>query len=173
MISQTSEYALRAVVFLAARDNGTPAAAQEISESIRVPVGYLQKILRMLSRKGILTATRGTGGGFALAKVATAISVLDILNATDSQIARIERCPLGIEGHTKLCPLHRLLDSELARAEHTFASTSIADLLDGAGGIRPLCGGDGSLPLSVEGTPMSRSRQRLSSSLGSSFSRSR
>lgn len=152
MISQTAEYALRAAVFLAAQDSGKPAAAQEISEATRVPVGYLQKILRMLSRHDILTATRGTGGGFALAKVPTAISVLDILNATDNQIARIERCPLGIKGHTRLCPLHRLLDTEMARAEHTFAATSIADLLDGTGGIRPLCESDGTLPLSVEGT---------------------
>jgi len=149
MISQTSEYALRAVLFLAARPENTPASAQEISESVRVPVGYLQKILRMLARHDILTAQRGTGGGFALAKVPTAISVLEVLRASDTHIQRIERCPLGIEGHTRLCSLHRMLDSEIERAERTFASTSLADLLDGEGGVRPLCDERGRLPLSV------------------------
>lgn len=149
MISQTSEYALRAAVFLASRDEDSPASAQEISEATRVPVGYLQKILRMLSRHDLLTAHRGTRGGFALAKVPTAISVLDILEASDTQIQRIERCPLGIQGHTSLCSLHRMLDAEMARSERTFAATSLADLLDGEGGVRPLCDAGGRLPLSV------------------------
>ncbi|MEQ9617120.1 MAG: Rrf2 family transcriptional regulator [Phycisphaerales bacterium] len=149
MISQTSEYALRAAIFLAARADDSPASAQEISEATQVPVGYLQKILRLLARQGMLSAHRGTGGGFALAKVPTAISVMDVLKASDTQIQRIERCPLGIKGHTSLCPLHRMLDAEMARAERTFASTSLADLLDGEGGVRPLCDPTGRLPLSV------------------------
>lgn len=149
MISQTSEYALRAAVYLAARSDDKPASAQEISEATQVPVGYLQKILRMLSRHGILSAQRGIHGGFALAKVPTAISVLEILKASDTQIQRIERCPLGIKGHTKLCTLHRMLDAEMARAEQTFAATSLADLLDGEGGVRPLCDPTGKLPVRV------------------------
>ena len=149
MITQTSEYALRAAVFLAARPDDQPATATEIAEAVRVPVGYLQKILRMLARNGMLTAQRGSGGGFALAKVPSAISVLDVLNASETQIARIERCPLGIKGHTQLCPLHRLLDAEMARAEATFASTSLLDLLNSPGGVRPLCDTAGRLPLSI------------------------
>ncbi|MFG0306738.1 MAG: Rrf2 family transcriptional regulator [Phycisphaerales bacterium JB040] len=149
MISQTSEYALRAALFLAARPDSSPASATEISEAVRVPVGYLQKILRMLARNGLLTAQRGTHGGFALAKVPTAISLLEVLNASETEIQRITKCPLGIEGHTRLCPLHRLLDGEMARAERTFASTSLADLLDGEGGVRPLCDDTGRLPMAV------------------------
>lgn len=149
MITQTSEYALRAAVFLAACAESTPASAQEIAEAVRVPVGYLQKVLRMLARNGILTAQRGTHGGFALAKVPTAISVLDILTASETEIQRITRCPLGIKGHTHLCSLHSLLDREMARAERTFASTTLADLLDGHGGVRPLCDSAGRLPVSI------------------------
>ncbi|NJK88646.1 MAG: Rrf2 family transcriptional regulator [Myxococcales bacterium] len=58
MISQTTEYALRAVVHLAARSEEGPARAKDIAEAIQVPVGYLQKILRMLCRHGLLTASR-------------------------------------------------------------------------------------------------------------------
>jgi Rrf2 family protein len=157
MISQTSEYALRAVIFLAARPERNAAASQEISEAIIVPVGFLQKILRMLSRHGILTAHRGKGGGFALAKVPSAISVLDVLKASDTQIQRIERCPLGIQGHTRLCSLHRLLDAEMSRVESTFATTSIGDLLDGDGGLRPLCDTAGKLPITIPTTQVSTS----------------
>ncbi len=156
MISQTSEYALRAAVYLAARNSENPASAIEISEATRVPVGYLQKILRMLAKHSILTAHRGTNGGFNLAKLPTAISVMDVLRASDTVISRIENCPLGIKGHTSLCSLHRLLDREIARSENTFASTSIADLLDGDGGIRPLCDPSGKLPVSVKLTTGAR-----------------
>jgi len=149
MISQTSEYALRAALFLAAKSENVPASAQEIADATRVPVGYLQKILRLLSRSDIMTAQRGTKGGFMLAKVPTAISVLDVLKAADTPIQRIERCPLGIKGHTNLCSLHRLLDTEMARSERIFAATTLADLLDGAGGIRPLCDPAGRFPTAI------------------------
>lgn len=149
MISQTSEYALRAALYLAGRSDSAPAAAQEISGAIQVPVGYLQKILRMLARDGILTAQRGTRGGFSLAKVPTAISVLDVLKASDGQIQRIERCPLGIRGHVKLCSLHRLLDQQAAAAERAFAATSLAELLESSGDVRPLCESGSTLPVPV------------------------
>lgn len=150
MITQTCEYALRAVVFLAARADTGPASAQEISQAICVPVGYLQKVLRLLARHGLLTVHRGPKGGFSLAKVATAISVRDVLCAMETHVQRrIERCPLGIEGHTKLCALHRLLDAEMERTERTFATTSIGDLVDGEGGIRPLCDSIGRFPTQI------------------------
>ena len=139
MISQTAEYALRAVVHLAMKGVDESASAQEISQVVRVQVGYLQKILRMLAKADILKAQRGSGGGFSLAKVPSAVSVLDVLKASESAPARISKCPLGIKGHTRLCTLHRLLDDQMARAEQVFASTSIADLLEQGPAARPLC----------------------------------
>jgi Rrf2 family protein len=148
MISQTSEYALRAVVHLA-QAGGGPEIAQDIATVTRVPGGYLHKILRMLSKDGILVAQRGVGGGFALAKVPTAISVLDVLRATDTTMERIERCPLGIKGHTSLCSLHRMLDEAIADAEKRFAGTSIQDLLNDSGHSRPLCDANGAASVTV------------------------
>jgi len=139
MINQTGEYALRAVVFLGQRSSAQSVSAQEIAEGTKVPVGYLQKILRMLSRTGILNAQRGTGGGFALAKLPSAISILDVLRAVDSGVSRIERCPLGIPGHMKLCALHGLIDAQLANTERVFASTSVQDILNNLTENRPLC----------------------------------
>ncbi|MGP1346117.1 MAG: RrF2 family transcriptional regulator [Phycisphaerales bacterium] len=139
MITQTGEYALRAVVHLAMRLGDTPASAQDIAEATRVPVGYLQKVLRMLAKAKILTAQRGTRGGFMLAKLPSAISVLDVLEATDSGLSRIERCPLGITGHTHLCALHRLLDEQIASVRKVFASTAVEDLAGDISEVRALC----------------------------------
>lgn len=139
MINQAGEYALRAVVHLARRDGLQPASASDIAEATKVPQAYLQKILRTLTKQGLLTAQRGMGGGFKLAKLPSAISVLEVLNACDSGPSRIERCPLGITGHTQLCSLHRLIDQQTASVVSVFASTSIADLINNQDLIRPLC----------------------------------
>ena len=138
MISQTSEYALRAVVHLA-QIGGGPAVAQDVALATKVPLNYLHKILRMLSRGGILDSQRGSGGGFSLAKVPTAISVLDVLRASETMIDRIERCPLGIPDHTHLCAVHKLLDEAIGETARLFSGTSIADLIKQGDSVVPLC----------------------------------
>ena len=138
MVTQTSEYALRAVVHLA-RAGGGSAVAQDIAAATKVPLGYLQKILRMLARAGILQAQRGVGGGYSLARSPTEISILDVLNATANEVTRITTCPLGIPGHTQLCALHRLLDEQAAGAERVFGETSIQSLLAQDETIQPRC----------------------------------
>jgi len=147
MVNQASEYALRAVTYLCMLESNEPASASDISVVTKVPVPYLQKVLRMLARAGILTAQRGVGGGFQLAKPAEQIAVLDVLKACDSQPQRIERCPLGIKGHSSLCPLHQLLDQQAAGVEQVFATTTIRDILDSKGDVRPMCGSDGLVEL--------------------------
>lgn len=140
MMTQTGEYSLRAGVFLAQREAGKPATAAEISASTQVPVGYLQKILRQLAKRGMLTAQRGSGGGFELAKPASEITVFDILAATDNAPVGIDRCPLGLQGHTSLCPLHKLLDDAIQHISSVFRKTSLDDLvITGESGIRSLC----------------------------------
>lgn len=142
MINQAGEYALRAIVHISRLDPKSLAPAAEIAETTKVPQAYLQKILRTLTQHDLLLAQRGKGGGFKLAKLSSAISVLDVLRACDSAPSRIERCPLGITGHTHLCSLHHLIDQQSARVESTFATTSIADLVNTPDGIHPICKSD-------------------------------
>lgn len=142
MISQAGEYALRSIVYLSQLGLDKPASAGQIAEATKVPRSYLQKILRTLTQHQLLIAQRGIGGGFRLAKLPSAISVLDVLKACDSGPDRIERCPLGIQGHTHLCALHKLIDEQTARVENVFAGTSIADLFDNESGLLPLCKSD-------------------------------
>lgn len=128
MISQTAEYALRAVVCLASRP-GTPMATPHIAEATRVPSGYLAKILQMLGRTGLVQSQRGLHGGYVLARPAEKVTVLQVINAVDP-FKRIERCPLDREDHgTRLCPLHRRLDEALAQVESAFSEHNILDLI--------------------------------------------
>jgi Rrf2 family nitric oxide-sensitive transcriptional repressor len=128
MISKTSEYALRAMVFLAEH----PASAsplQSIAATTQVPSGYLSKVLQQLVRAGLLTSQRGLGGGFSLARPAQDLSVYEIVQAVDP-VSRILECPLKLPEHREeLCTLHRRLDDVMEMVEHSFRLTSLADLL--------------------------------------------
>ena len=134
MISQTSEYALRAVACLARRP-AEPMTTQQIAVASRVSAGYLAKILQALARAGIVTGQRGLGGGFLLARRPEQLSLLDVVRVADGS-RRITACPLGIPGHgPDLCPLHRRLDDAAALAEKTLSGVTIADVL-----YEPMCG---------------------------------
>jgi len=146
MIPQTSEYALRAVVHLA-KTGGGPETAQSIGAATEVSVGYLQKVLRQLANGGILAAQRGLHGGFSLQRPPSRITVLEVLRCTDGAPRRITACPLGIEGHDRLCRLHRMLDTATAGVEDAFRSTTIADLLDAGGATGALCDRVGDEPV--------------------------
>lgn len=140
MISQTAEYALRAIVYLADRPEA-PQTTQQIAEVTCVPAGYLAKVMQGLSRAGLVRAQRGLHGGFTLARPADGLTVLDVVRAVDP-LRRIERCPLGIKGHLTLCPLHRRLDGAVAMVEKALGESTIAELLiepKRGKGPKPLC----------------------------------
>jgi Rrf2 family protein len=128
VISQTIEYALRAVYSLANTPNGAQTAKQ-IAARMSVPPSYLAKVMQALARAGIVNSTRGLHGGFRLARRPAELSLLEVLNAVQP-IQRIRTCPLDIDSHsTELCPLHRRLDRALAQMEEAFRTTTLADLL--------------------------------------------
>jgi Rrf2 family transcriptional regulator, nitric oxide-sensitive transcriptional repressor len=138
MISQTAEYALRAVVCLA-QQPGQPLTTQQIAKLTRVPAGYLSKVLQALGRADLVLAQRGFHGGFTLAAPAAELTVLRIVGAVDP-VQRIHSCPLKLTTHRgQLCPLHRRLDQADASVEAAFAKTTIAELLAEAGASTPLC----------------------------------
>lgn len=130
MLSQTAEYALRAIVTLAQAAGGGPMTAQEIARRSKVPLDYLLKVLNSLARAGLVKAQRGRTGGFQAARPADRISVLDVVNAVDP-LRRIHSCPLGLPAHAhRLCPLHRKLDDAVRTVEEAFAASTIASLTE-------------------------------------------
>ncbi|HET6424617.1 MAG TPA: Rrf2 family transcriptional regulator [Planctomycetaceae bacterium] len=138
MFSQTVEYALRAVVFLA---NESPRArtTDQIATATRVPKAYLSKVLQGLARHQIVHTQRGVGGGITLCKQPSDLTILEVVNAVEP-IERIHTCPLGLVTHGKnLCPLHRRMDDALASVENAFQSTTLAEILAEPTSSTPLC----------------------------------
>lgn len=138
MISQTVEYALRAVVYLA--DQGDAArTVQQIAAVTKVPAAYLSKVLQGLSRAELVHAQRGLHGGYTLARPAAGLSIWEVVQAVEP-LKRIRECPLDLQAHrTRLCPLHKKLDDALALIEKAFKETTIADILAEPTTSKPLC----------------------------------
>lgn len=138
VLSQSVEYALRAVVHLASE---APAArtTDQIAVATRVPRAYLSKVLQSLARAGLVISQRGLGGGMSLSKPPAELTILEVVNAVEP-IQRIRTCPLGLAAHgVHLCPLHSRLDRAMAAVEQAFASTTLAEVLADQTGSIPLC----------------------------------
>lgn len=138
MFSQTAEYALRTIVWLATQD-GAPKTNHQIAEATKVPEGYLSKILQMLGRADLVHSQRGVNGGFTLITSPEELTLLDVVNAVDP-IKRITKCPLGLKSHdNKLCPVHQRLDSAIAEIERLLSDATIAELIVGESPNKPFC----------------------------------
>ena len=128
MFTQTTEYALRAVAYLA-KDPESPRTTQQIAEVTMVPPDYLAKVLKDLSRSGLVRSQRGPSGGFWLDRDPNELTVLEVVNAVGA-IPRIRSCPLDLPEHRhELCPLHRLLDDAAAQIERAFSAATIGALI--------------------------------------------
>lgn len=138
MFSQTVEYALRAVVHLAAQ-SPEPQTTEQIAEVTLVPRAYLSKVLQALVRAGVVHSQRGIGGGMTLVTSPESLTILEVVNAVEP-IQRIRTCPLGLAAHgVRLCPLHKRMDAALAMVEDAFRSTTLAEVLAEPTRSRPLC----------------------------------
>ncbi|HUE73113.1 MAG TPA: Rrf2 family transcriptional regulator [Pirellulaceae bacterium] len=138
MISQTVEYALRAVTHLA-QQSPHAQTTEEIAEVTRVPRAYLSKVLQALVRGGVVHSQRGIGGGMTLTKSPAEVTILEVVNAVDP-IQRIRTCPLGLASHgIHLCPLHTRLDSAMALVEDAFRNSTLAEVLAEPSRSTPLC----------------------------------
>ncbi len=151
MLSQTVEYALRAVVHLAGIAPASCTTSQ-LAEATQVPAAYLSKVVQSLARAEIVHSQRGSGGGISFAGNPKKLTVLDIVNVVEP-LQRIKTCPLGLVSHgKKLCPLHSRLDAALAQVEQAFGKTTLAEVLADPSSVKPLC----EVPSSRKGAQVAR-----------------
>ncbi len=103
-ISAKADYAVRAVIELAAAPEGANVSAREIASAQEIPQNFLENILAELRRAGIVHTHRGPGGGSSLARPADTISVGEILLAIDGPLAAVRDLAAGAAGLRGECP---------------------------------------------------------------------
>lgn len=92
-VTKSSEYALRAMIYLVHHKDSWPIPAREIAKGADIPARYLQKILGDLTRTGLLEASPGRNGGFRLRQPENRIPLADVLAPFERFDAA--RCPFG------------------------------------------------------------------------------
>jgi Rrf2 family iron-sulfur cluster assembly transcriptional regulator len=107
LYSKTCEHAIRALAYLAARPVGDLCLVDEIAEAENMPRPFTSKILRDLVKAGLLTSSRGPGGGYALARDPAEVSLLEIQEIMDGS-GNLDRCAVGLAACNEFapCPLH-------------------------------------------------------------------
>lgn len=133
ILSQTSEYAIRAVSCIAVQGEKGPVAAKDLSKDISIPSHYLSKVLRRLVKANLLHATKGHNGGFVLARPAQKIKIVDILAAVETHVPA-KHCIFGWRmcNSKDPCILHHRW-SAVNDAFQTWArTTTLADIKNDA-----------------------------------------
>lgn len=88
-ISAKADYAVRALLQLAATPGGEPVRAETLAVEQALPVKFLENILVDLRRAGIVASRRGSEGGYRLARPATEISLATVIRAVDGPLAEV------------------------------------------------------------------------------------
>lgn len=130
MLSTTSEYALRALIYLAARPRGTAVLGRDLAEQCDIPANYLSKILLSLRNAGMISAVRGSGGGYSLERPPDGIRLIEVVELFDGPRARPE-CFLG--QHKKCndatpCSAHQAWRDVRNAYIHLLESTTLASI---------------------------------------------
>ncbi|MFH2056718.1 MAG: Rrf2 family transcriptional regulator [bacterium] len=136
MITNKTIYGATALVYIAVHNTGKYIGLSEIAEKHQIPLRFLEQVFARLKGGRLVTASRGAGGGYALARTAEKISLADIICAC--------------EGRTDLClsksndddshpdnpvadNLLKYVNKELKQLQENLSATSLRDLIQAAG----------------------------------------
>jgi Rrf2 family protein len=133
MLSYTSDYALRAVLVFAGDTQQRPLRADEIADATGAPRNYMGKTLNSLVKAGVLKSARGPQGGFSLAIPADSLTIARVIDCFVEPRAHTQ-CLLGNRAcdPNKPCNAHKLWTSITHQRRSPLATTTVAQLLDGA-----------------------------------------
>lgn len=131
MLSQTSEYALRAVVYLARSRGGRPMKLEEIADELGAPRNYLSKTLHQLARGGVLSSGRGPTGGFQLAVPPEELTLARVISSFEPPATLARRCLLGHGECSDLtpCEAHDRWRAIAGPMREFFHQTTVGDLI--------------------------------------------
>lgn len=103
-VSRKSEYALIAVQHLAQHTHDGVMSVGEIAVAQQIPADILAKVLQGLKHAGILSAVKGAGGGYRLARALADIRFLDVVRPFEEQLA-VAPCQNGHTCERTVCSL--------------------------------------------------------------------
>lgn len=133
-LSTKGRYAVMAMADLARRETDAARAVTlaDIAQRQEISLSYLEQLFARLRRKGLVRSARGPGGGYRLARDASATTIAEIVHAVDEPL-RATRCnsAKGCMIRGERCLTHDLWADLGDRIEDYLASVSLADVIGG------------------------------------------
>lgn len=131
MLSNSSKYAIKAVLFLALNSSEEKKImVKDISKPINVPQAYIAKLLQVLVKAKIVSSVRGPKGGFYLDETNLTHDVMSIINVIDGE-KKMSSCLLSLKkcNEEKPCPLHDILSPSRNEILHSLRTKTIKDIV--------------------------------------------
>jgi Rrf2 family transcriptional regulator, cysteine metabolism repressor len=142
LFSTKAEYGIRLMVELGRQPGAGPVALSAVAEAENLPLSYLEHLVAKLCQAGLVTSTRGARGGYRLARPAAEITMDEVVEALEGQIAPMEcfhetpegkvMCSHEADGN-QACATKLLWTRVLGGVNRALSGTSLAELVEFAG----------------------------------------
>ena len=131
-LTHLADYAVVMMTAAARRGDAARLTATELADETGVPLPTAQKLMQQLSRAGLLVGQRGAGGGYALARGVSEISLADIVEAVEGPIA-MTQCSsapgvsdCALDSHCKVKPHMGIVGEKVRGALDAVSLTELA-----------------------------------------------
>jgi Rrf2 family nitric oxide-sensitive transcriptional repressor len=141
-LTRYTDYAMRVLLHVGARDQGSLSSIQEISDVYDISKDHLKKVAQDLGRAGFLTTVRGRKGGLALARPPEDIGIGEIVRHTESGFDLVDCSSCLI---APACTLPRILNEATRAFLDVLDRYTLADILTKRADLNGLFGGAPSL----------------------------
>jgi Rrf2 family protein len=134
MLSKKTKYGLKALTFLANREENYPVQISEIAKSENISHKFLESILLTLRKASLLGSKKGKGGGYYLLKDPSDILMTEVIRSLEGPIAMVPCVSLNFYEKCDDCPdenacsVHKLMIQVRDSTLQVFRNTTLADL---------------------------------------------
>lgn len=129
MLTQTSELAIKSLIYLALHPGDEPVSPKQMAEQLDCSPSYLAKVTGMLVKAGLLQSVRGVHGGVLLTRASGDISLLDIVEACQGLLIGNYCAQIASHGE-KVCSFHRAMNELHEANQEVLSRWTLADLLE-------------------------------------------
>lgn len=130
-LSAKERVSLRAMSEFARHYGGGPISLHEIARTQDLPMSYLEHVVSILRRAGLLASVRGAHGGYSLARDPATISVGDVFRAVEGSLVTLDCMRTGACDREPMCETRSVWQSVAARLAETLDGMALTDILHG------------------------------------------
>ncbi|MFY8024811.1 MAG: RrF2 family transcriptional regulator [Sediminibacterium sp.] len=133
MLSKKTQYAFKALTFMAEQKQVGPFLIAEIADKKKIPLKFLESILLELKKAGILNSKKGKGGGYYFNMAPSEISLASVMRLIEGPIALLPCVSLNFyekcgDCNEKKCGLNKIMAKVRDKTLQILENQTIADL---------------------------------------------